>query len=79
MHVAAKLTIFQGISVQEEHLLSSPFFYNAPFARNRVGQTNFGNYMCVFIHTQTHTHGETETQAGMRIGMETTERKYSIF
>jgi hypothetical protein len=41
MHVVAKLTIFGGLSLQEELFLSLLFFFcEAPFGRNMVEQTD---------------------------------------
>jgi hypothetical protein len=34
MHEAAKLNIFQGLSLKQENLVSLPFFYDAPFGKS---------------------------------------------
>jgi hypothetical protein len=44
-HVATKLTIFLGLSLQEERLVSSFSFDDALSVTNRVGQTEF--HVCV--------------------------------
>jgi hypothetical protein len=45
MHVAAKLTIFLGFSLEGDHLLPLPLFNDEPlgkYKRGTDGQENFG-------------------------------------
>jgi hypothetical protein len=77
MHVTEKLTIFLGISVQGEHLLSSPLFCTTRHFREMEWDRRtlaILLYIYIYIYIYVYTHGET----GIRAGMETTERKYFI-
>jgi hypothetical protein len=67
MHVAAKLTMTWGFSLEEELFFAS-FLYDAPFGRNAMGQTYGRSLVIIYVKFYSSVQKTDYDETGWRNG-----------